>query len=77
MKLLLEQKTKVCEIKDNLPKQVTDVRLQTKTAGIMVPGACDHRKKVDDSDDLSDEQKGNLFHMLSKYRAHFTSKTGL
>jgi len=32
---------------------------------------------VDESDNLSHEQKESLFHMLSKYRAHFTSKPGL
>jgi hypothetical protein len=39
--------------------------------------ARDLRKKVDESDNLSHEQNESLFHMLSKYRDHFTSKPGL
>jgi hypothetical protein len=39
--------------------------------------ALDLSKKVDRSDNLSRVQKGCLFHMLLKYKAHFTPKPGL
>ena len=68
---------KVCEIRGHLPAQQTAVKLQTETVDIRALSARDLRKKVDESDNLSHEQKGNLFHMLSKYRANFTSKRGL
>jgi hypothetical protein len=77
MKLVLEQKTKVCEIRSHLPAQVTEVKLLTENADIRSLVARDLREKVNESDNLSHVQKVNLFRMLSKYRAHFMPKPGL
>jgi len=67
----------LCEIRANLPTQETELPLQTEAIDIRALSASDLRKKADESDNLSFEQKERLFHMLSKYRAHFTSKSGL
>jgi hypothetical protein len=68
-----DRETKVSEIRGRLPAQEAAVNLQAETDYIIALGARDLRK----TDNLSHEQKGNLFHMLSKYRAHFTSKPSL
>jgi hypothetical protein len=68
-----DKDTKLCEIGGRLPSQVTAVKLQTEAAEIRALGARGLRKTVDESDNLSHEQQGHLFHMLSKYKAHFTS----
>jgi len=65
------------EIRDHLPTQESKLKLQTEAVDIRALSASDLRKKADESDNLSHEQKGSLFHMLSKYRAKFTSKPGL
>jgi hypothetical protein len=67
----------LCQIRGHLPTQETELKLQTEAVDIRALSASDLRKKVDESDNLSHEQKGSLFHMLSKYRVHFTSKPGL
>jgi len=69
--------TKLCEIRGHLQTQEAELKLQTEAVDMRALSARDLRKKVDESDNLSHEQKESLFHMLSKYRAHFTSKPGL
>jgi len=67
----------LCEVRGHLPTQDTELKLQTEAIDIRALSASDLRKKVDESDNLIYEQKESLFHMLSKYGAHFTSKPGL
>jgi hypothetical protein len=68
---------KLCDIRGHLLAQESELKLQTEAVDIRALSARDLHKKVDKSDNLSHEQKGSLFHMLSKYRAHFTPKPGL
>ena len=58
--------TNLCEIRGHLPTQETELKLQTEAVDIRALSARDLRKKVDESDNLSLEQKGRLFHTLSK-----------
>jgi hypothetical protein len=60
-----------------LQTQKAELNLQTEAVDIRARSARDLRKKVNESDNLSHEQKESLFQVLSKYRAHFTSKPGL
>jgi hypothetical protein len=69
--------TKLCEIRGHLQTQEAELKLQTEAVDIRALSACHLRKKMDESNNLSHEQKGSLFHTLSKYRAHFMSKPGL
>jgi hypothetical protein len=59
-----DKETKLCEIRGRLPAQETAVKLQTEAVDIRALGALDLRKKVDESDNRSHEQKGNLFHIV-------------
>ena len=72
-----DTETKICEMRSHLQTQEAEFKLQTEAVDIRALSVRDLRKKVNESDNLSHEQKGSLFHMLSKYRAHFTSKPGL
>ena len=72
-----DTETEICEIRRHLHAQETELKLQTKALDTRALSARDLRKKVDESDNLSHEKKCSLFHMLSKYRAQFTSKPGL
>jgi hypothetical protein len=47
-----------------------------RAVDIMAVSVGDLRKKMDESDILSQEQEGSFLHVL-KYKAHFTSKPGL
>jgi hypothetical protein len=69
--------TKICEIKGHLQAQEAELKLQTEAVDIRALSARDLHKKVNESDNLSHGKKESFGHMLSKYRAHFTSKTGL
>jgi hypothetical protein len=69
--------TKLCEIRGHLQAQEADLRPQIEANDIRALSVCDLHKKLEESYNLSLKQKGSLFHMLSKYRAHFTSKPGL
>ena len=53
-----------CEIRGHLPMHETELKLQTEAVDTRALSASDLRKKMDESDNLSHEQKGNLFHML-------------
>jgi hypothetical protein len=72
-----DTETKLCEIRGHLQTQETKLKLQTEAVDIRAHSARDFCKKVNESDNLGHEQKGSLFNMLSKYRDHFTSKSGL
>jgi hypothetical protein len=72
-----DTETKLCEIRGHLQTQEAELKLQTEAVDIRALSTRDLCKKVNESDNLSHEQKGSLFHMLSKYRAHFMSKPGL
>jgi len=69
--------TKICEMRSHLQTQEAELKLQTEAVDIRALRARDLRKKVNESDNLSHEQKGSLFRMLPKYRAHFTSRPDL
>jgi len=72
-----DKETKLREVRGHLMKQQNTVKFQTESVDITALSIHDLRSKVDESDNLSHEQKGNLFLILSKYWAHFTSKLGL
>jgi len=67
-----DTETKLCEIRGHLQTQEAELKLQTEAVDIRALSTLDLHRKVTQSDNLSHEQKGSLFHMLSKYRAHFT-----
>jgi hypothetical protein len=69
--------THLREVKGHLQTQEAELKLQTEAVDVRALSACDLRKKVNESDNLNHEQKESLFHMLSKYKAQFTSKPGL
>ena len=69
--------TNLCEIRGQLQTQEAELNPQTEAVDVRALSACDLHKKVNESDNLSHEQKESLFHKLSKYRAQFTSKPGL
>ena len=64
-------------MRSHLQTQEAESKLQTEAVDIRALSARDLRKKENESDDISHEQKGSLFHMLLKYRAHFMSRPGL
>ena len=72
-----DKETKIHEIRGHLPAQEIELKLQTEAVDIRALSACNFHKKVNESDNLSHEQKGSSFHMLPKYRDHFKSKPGL
>jgi hypothetical protein len=72
-----DKETKILEIRGHLLAQETELKLQTEAVDIRALSTHNLHKKVDESDNLSHEPKGSLFHMLSKYRDHFMSKPRL
>ena len=64
-----DEDMKVCEIRGHLPTQETAVNTHTEAVDFRALGARELSKTVDKSDN-SHKQKGKLFYMLSKYRAH-------
>jgi hypothetical protein len=72
-----DTETNLYESRGHLQTQEAELKLLTEAVDVRALSARDLRKKVNESNKLSHEQKESLFHMLSKYRAHFTSKPGL
>jgi hypothetical protein len=72
-----DTRTNLCEVRGHLQTQEAELKLQTEAFDVRALSARYLRKKVNESDNLSQEQKESLFRMLSKYKAHFTSMPGL
>lgn len=72
-----DKETKLREVRGHLTTQKTEVKFHTESVGIRAISIHDFRNKVNESDNLGHEQKGNVFRVLSKYWAHFTSKPAL
>jgi hypothetical protein len=71
-----DKNMKGCKFKVQLTTQVTEVNTETRSEDIRALSIHDLRMKVDESDNLTHEQK-DLFNTLLKYKAHFSSKPGL
>jgi hypothetical protein len=59
-----DTETKLCETRGLLQTQEAELKLLTESIDIRALSARDLRKKVNESDNLSHEQKECLFHML-------------
>jgi hypothetical protein len=65
------------ELRVHLTTQETEVNIETGSEDVRALSTHDLRMKVDESDNLTHEQKEDLFNMLLKYKAHFSSWPGL
>jgi hypothetical protein len=59
-----DKETRLCEIRGYLQTQETKLKLQTEALDIRALSARDLCKKVNESDNLSHEQKESLFHVI-------------
>jgi hypothetical protein len=72
-----DKEMKGCKFKVQLTTPETEVNTETGSEDIRALSIHDLRMKVDESDNLTHEQKKDLFSTVLKYKAHFSSKPRL